>query len=242
MLSLPTSARVACWLNAWLDSRESADATISGINGKGRLAEVLWPESGSACAPALLLGEVRRRGVQRASCALPVPGDPLGLGGPAPFNAEALEVAEAVVLHGAGLGLVPTHDRVMTRWHVFEAHPPTYLADVSEADRDLRTAMLTAAGALAELDVAAWGPEVADALLDLRQPAALDEPTPFASGRAARLAHDALRASAIVSLARVDDGGAVSAMEAVQRAAALQPLDRAARSALVAATSTRDGR
>ena len=36
-----------------------------------------------------------------------VPDDPLGLGGPAAFNADALEAGEALVLHGCMTGLVP---------------------------------------------------------------------------------------------------------------------------------------
>ena len=47
--------------------------------------------------------------------------------------------------------------------------------------------------------------------------------------------------SKVVLLAR-DDGGAVSVSEISQRAAALQPLDHAVRVAVVAATSSMDGR
>jgi hypothetical protein len=79
-------------------------------------------------------------------------------------------------------------------------------------------------------------------LITLRRAADLDDLSPFASAQSARLAHEALRASSIVAMARADDGGAVSASQVAQRAAALQPLDRAARAGLVAATSSLDGR
>ena len=46
MLSLPDSARVACWLNAWLAGRESADDVITGLNGRHGLAEFVGPETG----------------------------------------------------------------------------------------------------------------------------------------------------------------------------------------------------
>ncbi|MEJ7628264.1 MAG: hypothetical protein WKF54_01595 [Nocardioidaceae bacterium] len=242
MQSLPDSARVACWLNAWLTGRESADAVITGLNGRGRLAEFAGPEAGSWQAPALFLGELRRRGVRRASSALPVPGDPLGLAGPAAFNADALEAGGGVVLHGSRLGMVPVRAGGATTWHLSAADEPTYLPAVAEADRALRAAMTETADALASLDVASWQPDVADALLNLRRPVTHDEPAPFASPRAAQLADDAIRAVSIVSLARTDDGGSVSASQAAQRAAALQPLDRAARAAVVAATSSLDGR
>jgi len=237
---LPDSARVACWLNAWLAGRESTDAVISGLAGSGRLAEFAAPGTAPA-APALFLGEVRRRGGSRASVALPVPGDPLGLGGPAAFNTEALEAGEAVILHGAELGLIPVRIGAITRWQLGDAHPPAYLASVAEADLTLRRATSQAADALARLDVASWRPEVADLFLDPRQTRAPD-PAPFAGAQAARLAHDALRAARIVTLAGRDDGAATSAVEADRRAAALQPLDLASRAGIVAAASSLDGR
>jgi hypothetical protein len=242
VVSLPDSARVACWLNAWLAGRESADEVITGLNGRRRFAEFVGPETGDRLAPALFLGEIRRLEVRRVTAALPVPGDPLGLGGPVSFNADALDAGQALVMQGPDLGLVPSRFGDITRWHVSPAHPPTYLASIAEADRTLKLATTEAADRLAELDVASWRPDVVDILLNLRQPATLDEPAPFATPQAARLAHDALRAGRIVELAGRDDGGAVSVSEVAERAAALQPLDRASRAAVVAATSSLDGR
>jgi hypothetical protein len=244
VLSLPDSCRVACWLNAWLCGRESPDAAITGLTGRGEVgsAEFVGPQPGSRQTPALFLGELRRWGVRRVTAALPVAGDPLGLGGPSVFNVDALEAGEALVLHGPDLGLVPTRAGGVARWQVSPAHPPTYLASLAEADRTLRLAITEAADRLAELDLASWRADVADILLSLRQPLPLDEPAPFPSPSAARLAHDALRAGQIVALAGRDDGGALSASQIAQRAAALQPLDRAARAAVVAAVSSPEGR
>jgi hypothetical protein len=242
MYALPDSGRAACWLNAWLAGRESADAVISGIPGPDQVAEFIGPGPGVRWSVALFLGEVRRWRVTRASTALPIPGDPLGLGGPAGFNADVLDVGEGVVLHGSGFGLVPSTAGDLARWTVQPAQEPRYLASVAEADHALRLATTEAADRLAELDVASWRPDVVDILLDVRAPAPVEPRVPFASARAARLAHDALRARRIVALADQDDGGAVSVTEAADRASALRPLDRAARAALVAATSTIDGR
>lgn len=242
VLSVPLSARVACWLNAWLQSRESADATISGVDGCLGGGEFALLSDGGTLSTALFLGELRRRGVRRASSALPVPGDPLGLGGPAAFNAEVLEVGEGVLLHGAELGLIPRRLDGRVRWRVGTARPPSYLPTVAEADRELRATLLRTANRLATLDVASWRPEVADLLTTLRHPARDDADVPFASAESARLASDALRAVEVVAVARADDGGAVSAFEASSRADALRPLDSAARAALVAATSSVDGR
>ncbi|MDP9318578.1 MAG: hypothetical protein M3O94_05780, partial [Actinomycetota bacterium] len=127
MLSLAASARVACWVNAWLTSRESSDAAISGFCDRGGAAEFVGPDPASRLPPALFLGEIRRWGVRRASSALPVPGDPLGLGGPATFNTDVLDAGEGVVLHGPDLGLVPSRTGGVTVWHVSPARQPTYL-------------------------------------------------------------------------------------------------------------------
>ncbi|HEY7042786.1 MAG TPA: hypothetical protein VH419_03865 [Nocardioidaceae bacterium] len=244
MFAVPYAARVACWLNAWLSGRESADAVITGVMGEQAHMEfVVFGHDRPGLSPALLLGELRRHGVHQVSAALPAPGDPLGLGGPPRFNADALEAGEALLLHDVDVGLVPRTTGRSTRWESGTAAPPGYLPDVAGADRVLRGALTEAANALADLDVASWNPDVADALLNLRQPARLDVPMSFPSGNAAHTAISGLRCRHIIELAFSDhDGGAVSAWEAEQRRAALMPLHRASRAAIVAACSSLDGR
>lgn len=207
-------------------------------------AHVAFSGFGSAqpLSTAFLLGEIRRHGVRRVSAALPVPGDLVGLGGPSTFNAEAVDVGEAVILHGADVGFVPSKVGASTRWVAAAAAPPTYLPDIATADQELRLALVDAARDLAELDVAAWGPDVADALMNLRAPTELDAPMAFASPSAARTALAGLRCREIVELAFRDDGGTVSSSEAARRRAALAPLARASRAAVVAACSSVDGR
>lgn len=242
MLRLPAAARIACWVNAWLAGREGADAVIAAMSDGGRAVEFVGPEPGTRIAAGLFLGELRRWNVVQASSALPVPGDPLGLGGPPAFNADVIEATEGVVLHGPDLGLVPTRTASVTSWQVTRATPPSYLPPVAEAARGLRSCMGAAADALAALDVASWRPEVADDLQVLRRPGSRVESVPFAAPECARLASDALRAAAIVELAWSDDSGTLSVWEAEQRSTALRPLHHAARTALVAATSSLDGR
>ena len=113
------------------------------------------------------LGRLRSSGATSFGAALPAEGDPVGLGGPRAFNDAALEAGEAVVVAGAGLGLVPVRVGAAITW---VAHPAQrrQLPDVGEADRGLRAALLETAEALADLDVARWRPEVADRLLNLR--------------------------------------------------------------------------
>lgn len=244
MFAVPHAARTACWLNAWITGRESADAVITGILGEQAHMEfVVFGHDAPGLSPALLLGELRRHHIHQVSAALPSPGDPLGLGGPPRFNADALDAGEALVLWGAEVGVVPRTTGRSTRWEGAAASPPRFMPGVADADRALRSALTVAANALAELDVASWNPDVADALMNLRQPARLDAPMSFPSGEAARTAVSGLRSQHIVELALADgDGGAVSTWEAERRRDALQPLQRASRAAIVAACSSLDGK
>jgi hypothetical protein len=187
--------------------------------------------------PALALGELRRLGVHRASASLPRPGDLLGLGGPADFNLDALAAGEAVVLHGPGLGLLPTVTGHAVQWRAVEATPPTYVPEVADADRELRARLIEAADRLAALDVASWNPDAADALLNLRAPMTFDTPMPFASGPTAHAFICGLRGMQIVALATRDEGGCLSVHDVERRREHLAALERASRAAVVAACS-----
>ena len=238
MFTVPLAARASGWLNAWLDGRVSLDAVIDGMTGGCAVVDVEGLDGPEALPLALALGQLRRLGVHRANASLPKPGDLLGLGGPASFNIEALDCGQAVVLHGPGLGLLPSVTGAAVRWRVAEATPPAYLPEVGEADRELRASLVEAAERLSALDVAAWSPAAADALLNLRAPADFDATMSFSSGQAARAFVSGLRGMEIVSLATRDDGGSLSARDAARRLEHLRPLERASRAAVVAACST----
>jgi hypothetical protein len=192
------------------------------------------PGADSTDTLVVALGRLRAAGASALGAAFPAEGDPVGLGGPAAFNAEALEAGEAVVVD-AGLGLVPHRTGAAVIWTV---HPAArrQLPDVGEADRQLRTALIDTANALAALEVARWRPEVADELLNLRRREPVHAPRGVPP-RCAELASRGLQAIGIVDLALEDDGGAISAAEATARESALRPLARAGRRALVAACS-----
>lgn len=242
MLAVPSCARVACWLNAWIVRRVSADDVIDGLLDGDARVEFLEPVECRALPPALVLGELSRLEVRRVSASLPTPGDLLGLGGPPIFNADAVEAGEAVLWHGPGYGFVPVKVGRSTSWHGAPASPPTYLSDVAGAERDLRVALSEAARVLAEIDVVSWSPAVADALMNLRSSGSDECELPFATSLAARTAVAGARCGRIVDLAFSDDGGALSSRQAGQRRDALLPLRRAARAAVVAACSSVDGR
>ncbi|MGH3470482.1 MAG: hypothetical protein ACRDPG_00355 [Nocardioidaceae bacterium] len=240
MFFVPGAVRLACWLNAWLQQRVSADDTIAGIVGDDGQAEFsLRP--GERSAPALLLADLRRHGISRVSVSLPLPGDLLGLGGPAAFNADAVEAGEAVLLHDAELGLIPHRSSDLTWWRGAPAQIPAFLPDVASAARELRLAITQAAADLAALDLAAWSPEAADALMNLRSPARLDSPLPSSSGPATKLLVDGLRSLEIARLALRDDGGALSVNDVDSRREVLRLLRHCAVAALVASASSLDG-
>lgn len=232
---LPASARLALWFSAWAAGEASLDAARDGILGEDTAHDVVGlPDQADAVPMILALGLLRAEGGTSARLALPVPGDLLGLAGPADFNGEVVEAGEGVVVLGAGLGLVPHHVGSGVQWRCHQADPAHQVPDPSEADGHLRRVLADTADRLAALDVARWRPEVADELTSLRRDVDLVFP-PGMGSRAVRLVGLATRCRAVVELALDDDGGSVTAAEADARTAALRPLDHAARRGLVAA-------
>jgi hypothetical protein len=168
--ALPAAVRLAWWGTAWLRGHVVADHLLDAVLDHDAAHLVAFPEVDPE--PLLVgLGRLRASGVDALGAALPVEGDPLGLGGPARFNAAALEAGEAVVGVDAAAfgvaGLVPSRVGAAVTWQVLPAER-RQVPDVGEADRALRAALPEAAEVLAALDVAHWRPEVADRLMDLR--------------------------------------------------------------------------
>ncbi len=234
---LPLAARFALWFSAWAAGATSLDDTRDAIVGDDAAHDVAGLPGVPDSQPLILaLGALRTHGATQGGIALPGPGDPLGLAGPSPFNLDAVEAGEAVVLEGAALGLVPHRAGAGVVWTCHHAVTHRQVPDPSEADQLLRQALLQTTNVLADLDVARWRPEVADELMALRRTA--DYAFPQTMGpRAVRLASLATRCRTIVELALEDDGGSVTATEADIRRQALAPLDHAARRGLVAACS-----
>ncbi|HEY0951272.1 hypothetical protein, partial [Nocardioides sp.] len=165
---LPASARLAWWGTAWLRGQVVTDLLLDAVID-GDATHAVAGLAGSTSTETLVaaLARLRSLGASGLGAAFPAEGDPTGLGGPAVFNAEALEAGEAVVVGGADVGLVPQRTGAAIVWTAHPAHR-RQLPDVGEADRELRATLLTAAEALARLDVARWRPEVADRLMNLR--------------------------------------------------------------------------
>ena len=232
---LPVSARVAWWGTAWLRGHVVADQLLDAVL-EDSVAHVVSGIDGSHGESILAaLARLRSLGATAFGAAFPAEGDLVGLGGPAAFNQAVLEVGEGVVAVGAGLGLTPRAVGPTYEW-VAQPASPRQVPDVGEADRALRATLIHAAQDLADLDVAQWRPEVADRLLNLRHRPSYAAP-PGVPDRCIDLAARGQQAVEIVEIALEDDGGALSLSEIERRRAALVPLERAGRRALVAAFS-----
>ncbi len=205
----------------------------------------------------LALGRLRALGAVGLRVALPVPGHPLGLCGPPEFNARALEAEEAVIVTGAGLGLVPetyeagpeggaapdVHVEVVWRCLPVREAPPADVPSLGEAERELAEALREATEVLSKLDVAGAGPVAQAALAAYRARAEAGRQVlaPGYPPRAVRVLELAQRVGALIDIARAaggdgaEHGAAVSASEMAARAEALRPVERTARRAQVAA-------
>ena len=261
MLDLPRSARLAAWGTAALTGRvrreDAARAVVATDEAHAvqDLPSAVQPED-DVPAVVALLAALRGAGAEGLRVALPAPGDPAGLPGPAAFNAEALEAGEAVLVegelllpHGVGrLGLVPQVTEFGSAWEPGAsvtwlvapvlAPPAPDGTSLADAERSLRSALAEAVRALADLDVARWREDAADRITAVRDGAlSLAALPPDADPRALRVAASAARVRAIVALAVEDDGAAVTGYEASSRARSLREVDAVARRALAVAVN-----
>ncbi|MGW6459556.1 hypothetical protein ACWF94_27140 [Streptomyces sp. NPDC055078] len=252
MLSEPRSGRLAAWGNALLAGIASPDDAALAIVGDDAVHRVEGlPGEAGPVGLTLALGRLRLLGVTGWRVALPAPGHPLGLSGPAEFNARALDAAEAVVGYGAGYGLVPevteagsgpgaadVHVEVVWRCLPVRQAPPADVPSLGEAERELAEALREATDALSRIDVAASGP-VAEAAIDAYRARTERGRSALAPGyppRAVRVLELAQRVGLLVSMAYENgDGGAVSASEMGARGEVLRGVERVARRAKVAA-------
>ncbi|MFE7479717.1 hypothetical protein [Streptomyces sp. NPDC057552] len=251
MLEEPRSGLLAAWGNALLAGLVSPDDAALAIVGEDAVHRVEGlPGEAGPVALTLALGRLRGLGATGFRVALPVPGHPLGLSGPADFNARALEAEEAVIAYGVPYGLVPEvsevgpegdlHVEVVWRVLPVREAPPADVPSLGEAERELAEALRDATAALSRLDVAGSGP-VAEAAVDAYRARAeggrgRDVLAPGYPPRAVRVLELAQRVGLLISVAYENGhGGAVSASEIAARGAALRPVERVARRALVAA-------
>ncbi len=161
------SGRLVAWGNALLGGSAAPDDVADAVRGTDT-RHLVREADGGVSGLTLALGRLRGRGVTGLRLALPVPGHPLGLSGPAAFNSAAIEAGEAVLAVGGGIGFVPE-----IAWHgagedeadgitevvwqcldVRDDAPPADVPALGDAERELLEAMRDATELLLRLDVA----------------------------------------------------------------------------------------
>lgn len=245
---LPRSVVLALWLGSVAAAPgivtrsvtgDDEPHTVSGLDGRPQVSADDLRE----------LATLWGTGPREVCALLPAPGDPAGV--PAAVTREATDAGECVLVStesgawaavpqvvGFGSALEPGH---LVTWRVapvpaWSTHVAGALGSLADAERDLRTSLITATDALDALDVARWRDDAADAIERVRTSTTSRWPVPTLDGRRARVLQLATRLLSIVELASSDDGGAVNLWQADQRSTALREVERTARHALAAAT------
>jgi hypothetical protein len=236
---------VVSWANAWLLHLASLDEADLAANGTGTGHRISGVPGESAPVPwSITWGRLRSAGVDRYCLALPVAGDPLGLRGPAAFNATATATGVAVIATGDDVcfGLVPGADGgAVLGWQVTALPvlaPGVGLPQLNEVQGEYDEVLRDAAADLVEMDLARAHPAAASAADRCDKMLRAQLLSPALSPRAARLLVGATRLNTLVSLAMSDDGAAVTAGEAQRRHEVLTRVERVTRRALVAAYSS----
>ena len=228
----PISLRMTVNLNAALHHRLPAERAAAEVIGADVAHHVVDPEQVLGLDPlqATDLDDaftiLLTREPERWLLALPAPGALAPLRGPAAFNVAALEVGQAVVAAGGGIGLVPHQVGQAVQWRVFPAARPFSPPTLYEAERKLGEVVLHAASTLTRLDVAA-GERPAT------RPTALL--APGYPPRAYATADRAARLLGACEAALSSDGAAITLYEADSRSRELRVVRSAAGQALCAA-------
>ena len=243
LLPAPRSGVLTSWGNAWLAGLVGADDVLTQVH------QVLGPGRHTLGGDSLLLGlgALRTAGADRFRLVLPVPGDLAGLPGPPAANAEALAAGEAILVIGPQPPLLlvatvevhgPAVEGVLesVHWRALAAdRVPPPPSPVRAAERELAQAIAATTSAMLDLDIASARPQVLALLRDRAE----EEPGPGLGPGYPPVAHALLaraeRLRALLDLAALDDGAAVTASEIGRRSAALRGLSAAVRRSYEAA-------
>ena len=233
-MELLSSLRMTANLNALSHGLLDVPAAAAAVVAGDVAHHVLDPESVLGLDPEratdlrTALAPVRAASPSGWTLGLPTPGALLPLRGPRHLNEAALQVGEVVVGSAGDVALVPYRVGRAVQWRVFPAERPFAAPTPYEAERALNEAVLQAARALTELDLAAGSrpPDTVSARL-----------APGYSPRQVATANRTLYLLLACDAALIDDGGSVSSYEADARARALRTVRQAASHALCAACS-----
>ncbi|MGW0192818.1 hypothetical protein [Nonomuraea sp. NPDC003201] len=223
----PVCPSLVAWGNAWLAGHVGLDEAADHVEATG------GPTVADDAPLRKYLANLRSDGLREFRLALPAPGDPLGLSGPAPFNSAAVDAGEAAiaVLDGRNLGLVPVPDLrgssyVGVRLEIHDSGPVRHdLPSLSEAERELSEAMRSATDTLSAVE----GP------LQSRPSSVGHRGGELAPGYPARAHRVSTLATRLATVVRLADERGLTSGQVAARAMALRDLDRAVRRAVVAA-------
>lgn len=257
-LVLPHAVLAALWLPVLSESgtERAAEAAVAAVSGGE--AHLVQGADGHTRELRRVAAGLVGRPLTDVGAVLPAPGHVAGVPGVALTDAVDAGQCLLVGTTEASWAAVPTVEHfgsalepgILVRWLLhpfpFAERPVASLlgqtGTLPEARRELTTALVQAADALAELDLASWRPDAArEAATLLREdvsshllPPGLSAPRVDVLSRAARLL-------ALVQLALEDDGGAVVAQQGAVRRRLLADLEHTARRALAAASVARPG-
>jgi hypothetical protein len=263
VLRIARSASLAAWVTAHLRGHVAIAAVVTAVTGQDEPHRVQVAAEGRTAVPVPVpepgdLGElVTAAGLlsaHRFRLVLPVPGDVLGLPGPSAFNQAAVQAGEAVLIEsGSGTplaGLVPEvtifgsrwEPGALVTWMLYPVNAVTTVSEtVSEADRELREAIINTGSVLSGLDLIDAEERSASALSALRGDSELPVGAlpPQADPRSVHVLATACRMRLLVDLALRQGQGswAVDGRGEGHRTEALRRLDTVARRAVVAAVN-----
>lgn len=236
-MELLPSLRMTANLNALVHDLVDVPTAAAAIVASDVAHHVLDPESVLGLDPwkatdlRAALGPLGAAGPDGWTFGMPTPGALLPLRGPRRLNEAALQIGEVVIGSSGEVGLVPYRVGRAVQWRVFPAERPFAAPTPYEAERDLNEAVLQAARALTELDLAA-GTRPRDTVTARLAPGY--------SPRQVATANRTLYLVLACDAALHDDGGSVSSYEAEARSRALRSVRTAASQALCAACSWLD--
>lgn len=241
LLAATLTAGVRSWRAGQLsidEARALLTASTARLLGAGHEHVVVDGGASTARPLAQVLPTFAPLTPDEVVLALPVPGDPAGLPGPAVFQAAALAAGHGVVAGQLGLVVEPAPGRMVT-WRAWPHADAPRLAHltVADAEFDLVRELEHGTEQLAQWGGAQLTPEIHDALLELRSgsrdlalPAGYD-------ARTRRVAARAISVGRLVDLADTAPAGAAAASDIATRSQLLRRLGDAARIALMAAVN-----
>lgn len=271
------SVSLSVWTNAWLAGQAAPDDVLDALSDWAPVHSVAaydavaagrtglpWPDIDGTGAMTLLQTVRTATGSRTAggwsgqpslALALPVPGDVRGLPARSQFQADALDVGEAVLLRGAdgtAIGLVPTFECDDDEDTDGPGYPPILLwsvyslpefavcdhIDLGEAEYTLRSAVRSAAEALTGMSLSAGGDDPRALVEEILEANSHHRLPDHAPDRAVRVLSTAAHVDAIITVSSgVAPIGAQSASEARIADSALRPLASVVRAARAAAVS-----